>query len=44
VVIATVWARLRWGPWQTWVVAVPLVVALLWGATNSAFALLPNLL
>jgi len=44
VVIVIVWARLRWGVWQTWVVGVPVVVALAWGTTNTAFALLPNLL
>ena len=42
--VLLVWARVRWGNWQTWVVAVPVILALLWGTTSSAFTLLPNLL
>lgn len=39
-----VWAWRRWGRWQTWVAGIPIVVALLWGATMSAQLLLPNLI
>lgn len=42
--LALVWARVRWGGWQTWVVGLPVVLGLLWGITSSAFVLLPNLL
>jgi sortase A len=42
--VLIVWARLRWGGWQTWMVGLPVLVAVLWGATNTAFALVPNLL
>jgi sortase A len=42
--IVVVWARLRWGGWQTWVVGLPLIAAVVWGVTNTAYALLPNLL
>jgi len=43
-VVLIVWGRLRWGGWQTWMVGVPVLAAVLWGATNTAFALVPNLL
>lgn len=38
-----VWARARWGQWQTWLVGVPLVLACAWGSTQLALQLLPNL-
>ncbi|HTG48735.1 MAG TPA: sortase [Actinomycetota bacterium] len=38
------WARRRWGPWQTWIVGVPLAVAVLWGASGILSRLLPNLI
>jgi sortase A len=38
------WGRSRWGTWQTWLIAAPLMLAALWGATQSAFVLLPNLI
>jgi sortase A len=41
--LGAVWAWRRWGIWQTWIVAVPTILALLWGATSSASLLLPNL-
>jgi sortase A len=44
VLVAAAWARVRWGLWQAWLVATPIVIALLWGAGQSAFMLLPNLL
>jgi len=44
VVGAFVWARRRWGPWQTWIVGVPLLIAVLWGAASTFSRLLPNLI
>jgi len=41
---AVVWARRRWGTWQTWIVGVPLVIAVLWGASSTLSRLLPNLI
>jgi sortase A len=38
------WGRSRWGTWQTWLIAAPVMLAALWGATQSAFVLLPNLI
>lgn len=38
------WARARWGRWQTWVGAVPLVVLATWQVYVAAARLLPNLL
>lgn len=38
-----VWARKRWGPGETWLVAVPVLFACLWGASDSVMQLLPNL-
>jgi sortase A len=35
--------RERWGRWQTWLVSVPVLLACLWGATQAAVSLLPNL-
>jgi sortase A len=43
-VIVAVWARNRWGGWQTWLVGVPLVLAALWAVSQAAVQLLPNLL
>jgi sortase A len=42
-VLITVWAALRWGRWQSWLIGIPLVLAALWGATGTAMTLLPNL-
>ena len=42
--VAVAWAHIRWGRWQSWVTGVPVVVALLWGATSTAELLLPNLI
>jgi sortase A len=44
VALAMVWARVRWGGWQTWLVGGPLVLAALWGVSSTAIQLLPNLL
>jgi sortase A len=38
------WARARWGLWQSWLVGVPVVLAILWSATTVAVQFLPNLL
>jgi len=43
-VIFGLWARTRWGLWQAWLVALPLVLAGLWAVSQSAVQLLPNLL
>ena len=42
--LATVWLRHRWGRWQSWLIGLPAVLALVWGATSSVALLLPNLL
>lgn len=39
-----VWLRRRWGGWQLWLVAVPVVLATVWGLSNTTVRLLPNLL
>jgi sortase A len=44
VAVGVAWTRTRWGLWQTWLVAVPIVLACLWGVTQTAVVLLPNLL
>jgi sortase A len=41
--IAAIWARVRWGGAQTWLVAGPVLLAALWGIASSAAILLPNL-
>ncbi len=38
------WGIVRWGRPQTWVIAIPLLLAALWGASDSAAMLLPNLM
>ncbi len=38
------WATRRWGPWQTWMVALPTVVLATWQLYSAAARLLPNLL
>lgn len=43
IAVTAVWTRARWGTWQTWLSAVPLLVACLWGATQAAGWLVPNL-
>jgi sortase A len=44
VVVGSVLAWSRWGRWQSWVVASPVLVAVLVGCSRSAAVLLPNLL
>lgn len=38
------WLATRWGRWQVWLVAVPVALAVLWGASNTAVQVLPNLM
>jgi sortase A len=40
---AITWARVRWGRWETWVVATPVVVAVVWNLYEAGVRLLPNL-
>ena len=42
--IAVVWLAARWGRWQTWLIGTPVVLAALWGASETAVQLLPNLM
>jgi sortase A len=44
ILVLTVWAGYRWAIWQTWLVATPAVLAILWVVSEVAFQLLPNLL
>ena len=43
-VVGAVWVRSRWGGWQTWLVAAPALLAVLWVVSEISFQLLPNLL
>ena len=43
-IVAAVWLRGRWGGWQAWLVAAPVVLAALWGTSSTFWPLLPNLL
>ena len=38
------WVRARWGMWQTWIITIPLVLALSAVTASNAMTLLPNLL
>ena len=42
--VGIVWGRRRWGGWKTWLVGLPVAVALLWAAAETAILLLPNLI
>lgn len=42
--VATSWVRSRWGVWQTWVIAVPVLFSLGAATAGAAMSLLPNLL
>ena len=42
--VALRWARSRWGTWQTWIVGVPLLLALGAATADSAISTLANLL
>jgi sortase A len=39
-----VWASVRWGRWQAWLIGVPLIVGAAWGVTQTAVLLLPNVM
>jgi sortase A len=41
--LAIVWALDRWGRWQTWLVGAPVLLAAIWGVSETAVQLLPNL-
>lgn len=41
---ATAWARYRWGRWQTWLVAIPVIGAIGLGLSDELARTLPNLL
>jgi sortase A len=43
VAAAIVWARIRWGRWQTWVAGAPAMLAVVWLISGEALRLLPNL-
>jgi sortase (surface protein transpeptidase) len=38
------WVRSRWGIWQTWIIAIPVVLALGAATASNAMTLFPNLL
>jgi sortase A len=38
------WAQVRWGRPQVWLVGAPALLAGIWGLSNAAVALLPNLM
>lgn len=42
--VAAVWTWNRWGRWQTWLVATPIVLGVLWGVSQEALRLLPNVM
>jgi sortase A len=42
--LAAAYAFIAWGRWNTWLVATPAVLAALWGCTETAAQLLPNLM
>jgi sortase A len=44
VVLLAVWASLKWGRRQAWLLGLPAVVALLWGLSGNVMLLLPNLI
>lgn len=43
-VVGTGWIYQKWGRWQSWLVGVPVILAGLWGVSQSAVQLLPNLM
>jgi sortase A len=40
--VVVVWSWMRWGRRQTWLIGLPLILAVLWGVADSAMRLLPN--
>ena len=43
-VAGAVWPRSRWGTWQSWLVSVPVLLAIAIGASGVGAQMLPNLL
>jgi sortase (surface protein transpeptidase) len=43
-VLALRWVRTRWGMWQTWMISIPVLLALGAATANAGMTLLPNLL
>lgn len=43
-IVALRWVRSRWGMWQTWVIALPVIISLGAFTAGAAMSLLPNLL
>lgn len=41
---AAAWAQVRWDGPRTWLTCLPVILAAVWGATESAVQLLPNLI
>lgn len=44
VVVLTTWLAIRWGKWQAWLIAVPVILFVGVSASMSAIRLLPNLM
>lgn len=44
VVVLTIWLAIRWGKWQAWLIAVPVILFVGVSASMSATRLLPNLM
>jgi sortase A len=42
--LAAVWAQAYWGRWHTWLIGAPVILAALWGVSETAVQLLPNLM
>jgi sortase A len=42
--VGSVWAWVRWGRWQTWLVGAPIILGVMWGLSQEAMRLLPNVL
>lgn len=41
--LGAVWLWARWGFWRTWLVAAPVLFAVLWGLSTEVMRLLPNI-
>ena len=44
VVVLTIWLAIRWGKWQAWLIALPVILFVGVSASMSATRLLPNLM
>jgi len=42
--VLVVWLQQRWGRWQAWLIGAPVALAALWGVSETAAQLLPNLM